>query len=96
MQMWSLARFLPLVIGHLVREDDEHWENFRCLLDIMDILFSRKVSTDTFGHLESLISDHHTTFLELYPEVRIAMKMHSLVHLPRLIMEYVVHDIYFA
>ena len=89
MQMWTLARFLPLVIGHLIPEDDVHWENFLCLLDIMDILFSRKVSTDAFGHLEALISDHHTTFLELYPGVRITMKMHSLVHMPRLMMEYV-------
>ena len=85
MQMWTLARFLPLVIGHLIPEDDVHWEPF----GIMDILFSHKVSTDAFGHLEALISDHHTTFLELYPGVRITMKMHSLVHMPRLMMEYV-------
>ena len=31
MQMWTLARFLPLVIGDLIPEDDKHWENFLCL-----------------------------------------------------------------
>ena len=87
MQMWTLARFLPLVIGHLIPEDDEHWENFLGLLDIMDILFSHTATRDTFGYLEALISDHHSTFLELYPGVQITMKMHSIVHMPRLIME---------
>ena len=85
--MWTLARFLPLVIGHLIPEDDEYWENFLCLLDIMDILFAPNVSVDSCGYLEALISDHHSTFVELYPEAQITMKMHSIVHMPRLIME---------
>ena len=46
MQMWTLARFLPLVIGDLIPEDNKHWENFLCLLDIMDILFSHTVADD--------------------------------------------------
>ena len=60
MQMWTLARFLPLVIGHLIPEDDEHWENFLCLLETMDILFAQNVDTNTCGYLEALISDHHS------------------------------------
>ena len=85
MQMWTLARFLPLVIGHLIPENDKYWENFLCLLDIMDILFSHTVADDAIGNLEALISDHHSTFLELYPGIQITMKMHSIVHMPRLI-----------
>lgn len=85
--MWTLARFLPLVIGHLILEDDKHWENFLCLLDIMDILFSHSVADDAIGYLEALISDHHSTLLELYPDTQITMKMHSIVHMPRLIKE---------
>ncbi|CAI8047453.1 hypothetical protein GBAR_LOCUS26222 [Geodia barretti] len=88
MQMWTLARFLSLVIGHLIPEDDKHWENFLCLLDIIDILFSHSVADDAIGYLEALISDHHSTFLELYPDTQITMKMHSIVHMPRLTKEY--------
>ena len=88
MQMWTLARFLPLVIGHIIPEDNENWENFLCLLDIMDILFAHNVIADACGYLEVLISDHHSTFLELYPHVSITMKMHSIIHMPRLIQEY--------
>lgn len=85
--MWTLGRFLPLVIGHLVPEDNEYWENFLCLLDIMDIVFACPIGASACGDLEALISDHHSTFRALYPHVQITMKMHSMVHMPRLLLE---------
>ena len=84
MQMWTLARFLPLAIGHIVPEGNEYWENFLHLLDIMDVLFARCIPTELCGYL---ISDHHSTFRSLYPNVSITLKMHSMVHMPRLIMQ---------
>ena len=87
MQMWTLGRFLPLIIGHLVTEEDEYWDNFLCLLDIMDILFARPVTADACALAEVLISDHHTSFKELYPHCAITLKMHSMVHMPRLMLE---------
>ena len=87
MQMWTLARFLPIVIGHLIPEENEHWENFLCLLDIMDILFAHHVVSDVCGYLEVLINDHHAAFLDLYPHASITMKMHSIIHMPRLILQ---------
>ena len=87
MQMWTLGRFLPLAIGHLIPEGEKHWENFLGLLDIMDILFARQVTSDACFYLEILISDYHTTFQELYPHIPITMKMHSMVHMPRLMLE---------
>lgn len=87
MQMWTFARFLPLVIGHKISEDDEYWQNYLCLLDIVDIVFAREIAVETCGYLESLISDHHLTFKQLYPHALITMKMHSMIHLPRLILE---------
>ena len=87
MQMWTLARFLPFAIGHLIPEGNKNWENFLRLLEIMDIVFARRILKDECGYLESLINDHHTSFKELYPSVSITMKMHSIVHMPRLILE---------
>lgn len=89
MQMWTLGRFLPIAIGHLIPEGDEHWENFLSLLDVMDILFARQVTADACAYLDVLISDHHSTFRELYPHIPITMKLHSMIHMPRLILEYV-------
>ena len=59
MQMWTLGRFLPLAIGHVIPEESKHWENFLRLLDIMDILFACRIPVEECGYLESLISDHH-------------------------------------
>ena len=87
--MWTFARFLPLVIGHKFSEDDEYWLNFLRLLEITDIVFSREITIDMCGYLKSLISDHHSCFKELYSDVSITMKMHSMIHLPRLTIEYV-------
>ena len=87
MQMWTFGRFLPLVIGHLVTDEDEHWQNFIRLLEIMDHLFAHTFLKEDCGYLEVLINDHHITFKELYPDVSITLKMHSMVHMPRLILE---------
>lgn len=87
MQMWTMGRFLPLVIGHKIPEGEEHWANFLRLLEIMDILFAHRIPEEECGYLESLISDHHTSFIELYPNSSITMKMHSMVHMPRLILQ---------
>jgi hypothetical protein len=87
MQMWTLGRFLPLAIGHLVDENDEYWLNFLRLLDIMDILFAKKVPRNLIGYLESLISDHHHGFKIIYPNNSITPKMHNMIHMPRLILK---------
>ena len=87
--MWTMARFFPLVMGSEIPEDDVYWKNFLRLLEIMDILFVRRLPRDECGYLECLISDHHSALTELYPGVSITMKLHSMVHMPRLILEYV-------
>ena len=87
MQMWTLGRFLPLLIGHLVEDDDDHWLNFLCLLDIIDILFARPVTADACALAEVLISDHHSSFIQLYPHLSITLKMHSMIHMPRLMQQ---------
>ena len=65
--MWCLGRFLPLIIGNLVPEEDERWQLFNMLLEINDIVFSPIVSEDHIGILEGLIEEHHSTFVQLYP-----------------------------
>ena len=84
MQMWTLGRFLPLLIGHLVEDDDDHWLNFLCLLDIIDILFARPVTADACALAEG---DNHSSFIQLYPHLSITLKMHSMIHMPRLMQQ---------
>lgn len=84
--MWTFGRFLPFIIGHLIPKDSEHWNNFLFLLEIMDIIFARRIPVEECGYLESLISDHHRSLKDLYPGVSITLKMHSMIHIPRLIL----------
>ena len=53
--MWCLGKFLPLMIGSMVAIDDEYWQHFLLLLEIVDIVFSTSITVDTLGVLEGLI-----------------------------------------
>ena len=50
--MWCLGRFLPLMIGVFVPEDDPHWLHFLTLLDIMDYIFSPIVRPGQPAHCQ--------------------------------------------
>ena len=59
--MWTLGRYLPLLIGHFIPPNKDFWINYLRLLNIMDILFAPKIKKEDCSYLESLISDHHHT-----------------------------------
>lgn len=75
-------RFLPLLIGDLVPEDDDHWENFLQLLTIVDYVFAPVTTESTITYTEVLIEDFLVEFRQLYPERRLTPKMHYLIHVP--------------
>ncbi len=85
--MWLLGRILPLIIGDLVPQEDQKWENYILLMDIVDILFAPKISTDHTSYLARLINEHHNKFKVLYPDDSIIPKMHFMIHMPRPILE---------
>ena len=68
MQSWTLARYLPLIIGDKIPEDSIYWETFLTLLDILDICFSPNVSTEQATYLANLIELHHESYKEAYPD----------------------------
>ena len=69
--MWALARFLPVMVGEHIPEDDEKWNNFLVLLHITDFLVAPKISVDEIAYLKILIEDHHSTFVRNYQETTI-------------------------
>lgn len=89
MQMWTLARFLPFAIGYKIPQDNKYWNNFLIVLEIMNTVFSRAIPVHRCAYLEWLIEEHHTNFKQLYPNTPITLKMHSMVHMPQLILKYV-------
>ena len=85
--MRLLSRVLPFVMGSSVDTDDEHWKNFLLLLKIADILLAPQATEDEVAHLKTLIEEHHILFVELYPSSSVTPKIHSLIHMARLMMK---------
>jgi len=83
--MWMLARYLPIIIGQYIPNDDENWINYLSLLDIMDYLVAPLISQDETAYLKILIEDHHNNFVQLYPDASIIPKLHYLIHASSLI-----------
>ena len=79
--MWTSARMLPLMIGHLIPNDEPHWNHYLQLLDIVDIIFSPAIRPGIPSYLEVLIEENLEEFTELYSSPVIP-KMHYLIHIP--------------
>lgn len=60
--MWNLAVYLPLMIGSLVPENDEEWECFLLLLNILQICVTWIVSVDLVAYLKDLIDAYLSAF----------------------------------
>lgn len=54
-QAWCLARLLPLIIGKEVPMDDEYWENYLLLLEMLDYIFAPTLTPEALVHLKILI-----------------------------------------
>ena len=68
-------------------DEDEHWELFLKMMDIVDLLFAPSTSEDHAAYLAVLINDHHQDFCKLYPSSSVIPKMHFMVHMPRLMLQ---------
>ena len=79
-QMWCLARLLPLMIGDLVPTDDDIWENYLTLLDIVDYALAPRTTKEKAAYLAVLVEDFLSEFSRLYDRPLIP-KMHYMVHL---------------
>ena len=75
-QAWCLIRHLPLIVGDLVPEGNEFWELLLMLLDCMDLIFAPEISKNATIYLQQLIQDHHSYFLQLFPERHLLAKHH--------------------
>ena len=67
--MWTLAINLPLMIGNKVPLDNEKWECFLFLLDILQLCTTRVASSAQAGFLEALFMITITSSLVVTPEL---------------------------
>ncbi|XP_044173356.1 uncharacterized protein LOC122957349 [Acropora millepora] len=86
-QMWCRGLHLPLIVGNLVPEDDEHWQHYCTLLQIVRIIFSPVINREQIPYLQVLIQEFLEKFKDLYPQCSIIPKMHYMVHMPRTMLQ---------
>ena len=75
------------MIGSFIPESYGHYKNYLLMLEIMDYLMAPEISEDDVTYLKLLIEDHHTAFLDLYPQSNVIPKMHYCIHMPRVILK---------
>ena len=64
--MWILSSNLPLMIADFVPCDNDLWECFLFLLDILQLCTTQIASNTQAGLLEALIHDHYQLFIRCY------------------------------
>lgn len=84
-EMLCLFRYLGLIIGDLIPENDKHWKIYILLRQIIDIVTSPRITKEDANFLKNLIQN----FLELYIALgeRLKPKFHILVHYPNLLLK---------
>ena len=84
-EMLFIIRYFGIIMGHLIAEDDLHWQLFKQLRQIVYILMSPSINEKTINDLRHLIEAHHALFLQLRNKLK--PKFHILLYYPRLLLE---------
>ena len=82
-ETWALCRLLPMLIGDLVPEESEHWKLFILFLDIVQKIMAPKCTVGLAAYLRELIHQHHSTFIDCYPNRSLTPKLHYIIHIPK-------------
>ena len=80
------SKLFPLMIGHFIVENEEHWGNVLLLLTIADFLFVPIISQDE-PYLKDVIEEHHKNFID---KLQLSRSFTTcMIHLPEGILWYV-------
>ena len=88
-QNWCLVRLLPLIVGERISDlDDEVWQLFLQLREIVEIVCAPKISCGQVAYLNAIISDYLDLRHSLFPDKVLKPKHHFLAHYPQLIVQF--------
>ena len=71
----------PLIVGDLIPDNDDNWENFLKLLKIEEIVFASTCSVKLAAYLAVLVEEYLEQFTKNYDR-RVIPKQHFMVHYP--------------
>ena len=87
--MMSLIKLLPLMVGDLIDDSDDHWICFLTLWDICGMVLMFEVTEADSRHLSWLVEIYLESFRQLYNYLSLPPKFHYLVHFGHQILMYV-------
>ncbi|CAN8015608.1 unnamed protein product, partial [Ixodes persulcatus] len=87
-QKWCLFRLLPLILASRIPEGNVHWDLYLQYREIVDIVLATQMPSETLPYLEDRIQNFLQTYHELYPSASVTVKLHYLIHYPRIISEF--------
>lgn len=73
-QTITFVRYLPLLLGDKIPEDDENGRSFLLLIKICKIVLSPVYAPDTIPYLRTLVEEKLLLYHELYPETTLSPK----------------------
>lgn len=83
-EMLCFVRYLGLLIGDKVSEDNKSWKLYKYLRKIIDIVTSPRIIRSDVKVLEKLIQKHNQLYIDLFDDLK--PKFHNLVHYPRILL----------
>jgi hypothetical protein len=79
-KMTCLFKMIPFLIGDKIPIENEHYQLYLNLSEIVDIIHSTNISLSDCTRLEWLVSEHHSRFKILFPEQTLRKKHHNMIH----------------
>ena len=81
--MYTLFRFLPLMLSDLVPEGDSVWAFKLEYFNIVEMLLSPAFEEEDISILGVLIHNHLSLFAQTFTDSSMIFKQHHMVHYPR-------------
>ena len=82
-EMLCLVRYLGLIIGDLIPQNNKHWQLYLYLRQIVDIVTSPRLTKSMLRDLQILVRHHNELYINLFE--RLKPKFHNLVHYARIL-----------
>lgn len=86
-EMWSLMKFLPFILGKLLRQDNRLYKFALIISDLLDLTFKSSFLEEDLKTLQNVIEVHNKEFLKLFRPHTLPPKFHHMTHYVRVIKE---------
>ena len=83
--MWTLLRYLPLMVGHLIPRGNTVWGIYIKLLQIVEMLCTDESSNSDLLLLQNEINTFFQNYVDVFQNVSIKPQGHYLQHYPAMI-----------